>query len=282
MIEWFSLARQKEIGAQLDRLGFQNPDLMLKNSDEADDPRDKDMKAVIAWELKINAESEADLLFIIKENKDESWQIDTILARVQLFSERFEEGMTYVSNKYELKNGPLPDKEEIRKEIIQKVKIENAKDFLYLHKDLDNEFKRLGFDKEKDHIAIGSSIGKFTFFWTRDKIDLPGGTGSESLIFHIGTWYNEERSKALVIAIFAALDRSTEIDGTKTLKAFDEKSYAMGNAPLPTKAEITAEFIQTELQRELIAKVMTTFNIGQNKQDQSKEQKTLKNARKIK
>jgi hypothetical protein len=129
---------QTDLQREFARLGFEFVDISRwENLSDTDASNDiKIDRLMLAHHY-----SDEDIGYIFIAQKDESgkWHIHSINADVQLDTERNIEGVIVVSKEYFLKDGPLPHKDQIRNEVLKKVRIENVKERLYQNNKTDSK-----------------------------------------------------------------------------------------------------------------------------------------------
>lgn len=131
---------QTDLQREFARLGFEFVDISRwENLSDTDASNDiKIDRLMLAHHY--NDKDNIGYIFIAqKDNESDKWHIDSINADVQLDTERNMEGVIVVSKEYFSRDGPLPHKEQIRNEVLKKVRIENVKERFYLNKKSDNK-----------------------------------------------------------------------------------------------------------------------------------------------
>lgn len=73
-----------------------------------------------------------------KDEGSEKWSIDSIKACFQLSTERNIEGVIVISKTFVSQNGTMPVKEDIKKEILERVRIEKIKERFYCSHNKEN------------------------------------------------------------------------------------------------------------------------------------------------
>lgn len=258
-MEWFSQQHQIEILDQLEKMEFLAADKILSRAEEMEDWKDPSVKACIFDELMVTEQMTADLFFIIKERSDTSWQIDGVIAWVQIRTERTEEGFMDVQKVYLLEDGPLPTIEQIKGDISALVSYEEYVEFFFMRNDLDREFTRVGFPHYREMLKTAQHSNNMTYMAAAEEITQKGWAFRESVHFQFVIVSDLAGGSATIALIKAYL--ASNGPNAQQIKDETETGFYAINGQFPSKDSMVREVLsRVKMEKERYEEVKNRFS----------------------
>ena len=254
-MDWFDDKRIQQLEGQLFELGFPDPKALTDRLETNEDPNDNSVKGYIGSSLHISNSYEADIAFIIKEDKDIGCKIGTVYIELFINAENFPEGIAPILRRFSAEDGPLPTQSQIIGDLSELLKNEQYKEELYLKSTLASEFQRLGFLNYNTfhwQPTPGENVGHFSIF---EKI----GVEEKGILYTFIVDSNKDQHYPYIKSITVGMYDSAPDNG------FNEPVYKSqyDAVHLPTRAKITWELLAKEkLSFHQVEHIRRRFGIG--------------------
>ena len=125
------MIESKKLEEQLQKLGFAESKEMLRDAIileriPTEAPQIKNTHALYHFFDELNVT--ADCALIIGETAPDQWVIHSIETSIQIESDKTIEGVDFLNKSYLQQDGPLPNIEQIKKDILQMVRMHEIKE----------------------------------------------------------------------------------------------------------------------------------------------------------
>jgi hypothetical protein len=212
--------------------------------------------------LTLDAQWVGDLYFEIKQRGDGQWEIDKLITSVQYSTERNQEGVIVITNRYQLKNGPFPSIEQIRQQLVDRLKKEEDKEQVFLRYDLQKDFQELGFDNYFEMLRSARWEAGFKLLETDVEICPPRGIKGDMVNFQFVLTKPEPPLPPFIWMVRASL---VEHDLVKPMISYQaERGFYRLNGHLPNKEEMIREILAVaKLNPNPYEAVRKRFRIGE-------------------
>lgn len=120
----------QQLDEEFKKLGFLNFKEFLKTASPVD-PVSPQTNNYLLDDLNSDPEGIGYFFTVKKDEYSDKWAIDSIKACYQFSTERNIEGVIVIDKTFYSQNGPVPVKEDIRKEILERVRIEKVGERFY-------------------------------------------------------------------------------------------------------------------------------------------------------
>jgi hypothetical protein len=240
-MKWFPAEQQMTINNELAILGFSEPDKILATAEVANDPLDPSAKAVICDEIRICDHFTADIYFLIRERIDGVWYIDGLMAWVQMETIRNEEGILLVQKAYSISIEPLPSARQIKTDIEDLVRYEEYVEFFLVNNNLEEEFRKLGFEDFKKILPTARYFDNVTYLAASEPILIEDAAVPERIEFQFLTLSDIVKRTVEVTLIRAYL--ATTGDVAEKVKEDTETIFFAMNGQLPGKNQMIYQIL---------------------------------------
>jgi len=224
--------------ADLQRLGFTSIDKILQSAVKRPEASFKGGQILEMEEIDKRDQAIEYKIIAQRAQPSHAWRISSISGYVSMHDWINQEPGPRIYKSYSKIDGFLPDKHRIRLDLAQAVGENTVNKLLAGYGNLEAEFKRYGFEKNRNRITYCMGVGAMVYFKAQEKVTLPQGNGTEKVDFMVGVLFDEERRKAQILEVAAFLSQRFEVDRKLDRKTLDHIKVHLKHGELPDKNQI--------------------------------------------